>query len=390
MTNTTTLHTLALLFALFAHAAVAHAQVAVLRIDPEAEAVCRDVERALQGVGVVPDPGYLEEARRQDMDPTSDGALELITPLLQIKLAVVPLFVDDATIEVEYRDGGTGARLGKASIPRERGKLGATGRAQLRSDVVTQLGALLEGSAEPEGDSPAPDQEAADAAPRSIRAVIRMGMGIGMRDVEWTLDGETQSVAMGAFPAVDLGLAFAFRLNDTLSFVPALSYQSSLFFHEVEETRTAAPSEKVGVRAHRFAATLGLAIRLGGDKSASITPALGLGVRNLRPEAHHLSTPAFSLAGPLLQLGVHLPITDVLSLQLVPEAQYLFVGEGLRERDVESNGLSLGGELAIAYEIIAPLALELAYRESHALLSAVDGDAGDVERFVTFRAAGTL
>jgi hypothetical protein len=66
------------------------------------------------------------------------------------------------------------------------------------------------------------------------------------------------------------------------------------------------------------------------------------------------------------------------------------VGEGLRERSVEDSALSLGGELAVRYDLLAPLALELTYREAHALLSAAGGDATDVERFMTLAAVGKL
>jgi hypothetical protein len=394
MTRLSTACALALALALSA-ATAARAQVAVLRIDPEAEAVCRDVEAALQGVGVVPDPGYLNEARQQDVDPASDSALELITPLLQLKLAVVPMSVDDTSIEVEYRDGRTGARLGTARIPREQGKLGARGREQLRSDVVGHLGAVIEGNAAPaadesEGEESVEQEEPGDDAPRTIEARVHAGVGVGMRDVEWTRGGQAERVELGAFPAVDLGLSLSFRLSEGLSLVPALAYQSSLFFQEVEEPRMAAPSEKTAVRAHRFAATVGLELRLGGARSLSITPALGLGVRNLRPEVHHLSTPAYSLAGPLAVIGIFVPLGDSVALRIAPEAQYVFVGEGLREREVESTGLSLGGEASIAIELLEPLALELAYREAHALLTSLDGTAGDVERFITLRAVGKL
>jgi hypothetical protein len=405
MTSSWTLRTCALLLTLLAQVAVARAQVAVLRIDPEAEEVCRDVEAALNGVGVVADPGYLSEARQQGVDPASDGSLELITPLLQIKLAVVPLYVDDESIQVEYRDGRNGVRLGTAAIPRERGKLGPRGRALLRRDVVTHLGTVLSGTAAPPEAQPEPVNESGEAAalesdvasegeaedaPRAVRIRIHAGMGVGTRDVDWTADGRAERVELGVFPAFDLGLSLAFRLSDSIALAPRIDYQSSLAFHEVEEARMAAPADRVGVRAHRFAAVLALPILFDGEGSASVAPALGLGIRNLRPEVHHLATPAYSLAGPLLQLAVSVPIGDALALRLMPEAQWLFVGEGLRERDVNDTGLSLGGELALTVEVLDALSIELSYRQAHALLSSLDGDAGDVERFVTMRAVATL
>jgi hypothetical protein len=400
----TLLHRAVLALAFFALGALArpslvHAQVAVLRIDTQAEPFAREVEAGLQGVGVVADPGYLREARAQSLDPTSDAAIEMITPLLQLRLAVVPLFADDQGIQLEYRDGQSGARLGQARIERAPGGLSAAGREQLRREVVAHLGATIEGSAVPAAvDVPAVDPTMGDVVPseersfekRSLHVRAHAGIGLGMRQAQWPLDGETQRVELGAFASFDLGLSLAFALSDSIALVPAAVYQSALAFQEVEEPRIAAPADKVGVRAHRFAAALGLRFLFDGEGSASLTPALGVGIRNLRPEVHHLSTPAYSLAGPLLQLGLRLPLGDRVALQLVPEAQWLVVGEGLRERAVESSGIGLGGEASIALDVLDALELELSYREAHALLSGAGGSASDAERFMVLRMVGKL
>lgn len=390
----------ALLIAVLLQCAVARAQVAVLRIDPQAEEVCRDVEAALKGTGVVSDPGYLSQAREQDLDPTSDASLEMITPLLAIKLAVVPLSVEGNSIQLEYRDGTSGERLGSAAIPLERGKLGAAGRAQLKREVVRHLGTVLSGT-----DSEASSTEEAaggvddesgtyESEPEqrspALRVRVHAGVGLGMREVEWTADGRGERVELGAFPAFDLGLSFSFRLSDAVALAPRVDYQSSLAYHEVEEARVAAPADRVGVRVHRFAIMLALPILWSGEGSVSVAPALGLGIRNLRPEVHHLSTPAYSLLGPVVQLALGIPLGDTVTLRIAPEAQWLSVGSGLRERSVEDSGLSVGGELTLGVGVVTGLSLELSYREAHALLSSPDGQAGDVERFVTLRAAATL
>jgi hypothetical protein len=387
--------------------ALASAQVAVLRIDPQAEPFARELEAELKGVGLVADPGYLQEARAQAVDPTSDAALEMITPLLQLKLAVVPLFADANGIQLEYRDGGSGARLAKARIERDTTGLTANGREQLRRQVVTFLGRAIERTTPP---PPPPADDTRDEAPADpalgdveperfseagaveppVRLRVHAGLGLGMRAAEWPRDGERQRVELGAFAAYDLGLGLAFALTDSLALVPTLAYQSALAYQKVQEPRVGAPADEAFVRAHRFAAVLGLALRLGGPGSLTITPALGFGVRNLRPEVHHLSTPAYSLSGPLVQLGVRLPLGERLALQLVPEAQWLLVGEGLRERGVEGSGVGLGGEATFGFELYSALMLELAYRQAHALLSGANASASDVERFFTLRAVGTL
>lgn len=394
MTRSLALYSFTLALALLAHAADARAQVAVLRIDPQAEPFAREVESALKGVGVVPDPGYLREARAQSIDPTSDAALEMITPLLQLKLAVVPLFADEGSVQLEYRDGATGRKLGEASVPRAGGELTPSGREQVRHEVVAHLAAVIEGTPPPDDEAPedqAPAQgesEAPDPA-SSLSARIHAGLGLGTRDVEWRSDGETQRVELGGFPAFDLGLTIGMRLSESVAFVPSVQYQSSLAFVEVEEPRVGAPPDHVGVRSHRFAAAFGLSFALDGEGSAAITPALGFGVRNLRPEVHHLSTPAYSLAGPLLRIGLYLPLGPV-ALQLAPEAQFLLVGEGLRERAVDGSGFGLGGEASLAVDLGAVLALELAYRRTHALLTSSSAGAADVDQFMVLRAVGKL
>jgi hypothetical protein len=390
MTIPWTMRVLAFLSTLLAEAAIAGAQVAVLRIDPEAEEVCRDIEAALDDVGLVSDPGYLAEARQQGLDPASDASLELITPLLQIKLAVVPLYVDDESVQLEYRDGRSGVRLGSADIPHDRGKLGPRGRRQLKRDVVSHLATVL-GSTAAQPETPeAVSESQTTGAPRTLRIRVHAGVGVGTRDVEWNADGRAERVELGAFPVFDLSLAVALRLSDSVALVPRIDYQSSLAFQEVEEARMSAPADRVGVRAHRFAALLALPILLAGDGSVSIAPAMGLGVRNLRPEVHHLSTPAYSLTGPLAQLGVNVPVGELIALRIMPEAQWLFVGAGLRERDVQDTGLSLGGEITLTVKVLNALSTELSYREAHALLSSLEGDASDVERFVTLRAVAEL
>ena len=325
------MRTCALVLTLLAEVAVARAQVAVLRIDPEAEGVCRDVEGALNGVGLVPDPGYLSEARQQGVEPASDAGLELITPLLQIKLAVVPLLVDDDNIQLEYRDGQNGARLGTASIPHERGKLLPRGRAQLKREVVTHLGTVLSGEATPAAGSrglsgetataepdAAPEGEAHDT-PRALRIRIHVGVGVGTRDVDWAADGRSERVQLGAFPAFDLGLSFTFRLSDSIALAPRVDYQSSLAFHEVEMRAWRPPPDIASVCA-RIVSARARASDLFVDEKARrrshrrwvCAPQPPAGV------APPLE-PGIPLMDPLAQLALGIPISDAVALRIIPE-----------------------------------------------------------------------
>jgi hypothetical protein len=208
-----------------------------------------------------------------------------------------------------------------------------------------------------------------------------------MRDVEWPEAGETFAVESGAFVAVDVGAAFALALDEDLAVGAELVYQTSLD-HEVDETHVAGATETIGLRAHRFGALL--ALRIGSARGFHVAPGLGAAARALHPEVHHLLTPSYTLAGPVARIAVRIPFGDSVALRLVPEAQWFGVGDALQELGVESSGFAIGGDASLTIALGAALALELSYRQSHAIMSSTDGDgATDVERFTTARAVWT-
>jgi hypothetical protein len=374
----------------------ASAQVAVLRVDPGAEPLCAAFESALAGAPLVRDPGYLAEANAQNMNPVSEAALELITPLLGLQLAVVPLSADQRAVQVEFRDGQSGASLGTVAIPLDDGWLGTFGRAALRSEVSQRLGVPLAGagagagarpSGPSDGDGDITEEPAATDTPGMIVQLFA-GLGVGTRDVEWPKDGEQRVVETGAFAAFEVAADLALPLSGTVALGSRLEYQSSLA-HAITESHTSAPDETWDVRAHRFAALLVAAFKFGADRTFSLAPGIGYGARNLRPEVHHLLTPSYSLTGPLARLSVRIAFGDTVALRLAPEAQWLLVGEALRDEGVEATGVALGGEAALALDLSRAFAVELTFRQANALLSAREGDASDVERFVTARLGWT-
>jgi hypothetical protein len=66
------------------------AQVVVVRVEPNAEPICREIESALAAWSPAKDPGYFAEAQRQGLDPTSEDALLRLIPALRAQLAVIP------------------------------------------------------------------------------------------------------------------------------------------------------------------------------------------------------------------------------------------------------------------------------------------------------------
>ena len=210
------------------------------------------------------------------------------------------------------------------------------------------------------------------------------GAGLGMRDVTWPAAGERRSVETGAFPALELGASFLLAFGESVWFGPVLAYQTSLA-HEVEETHLAGESDTLRIRSHRFDAVLAASFQLGGG-GFRLTPSLGIGVQNLRPEVHHLLTPSYTLAGPLVRIALRIPFGDSVALRLAPEAQYLFTDDSLRELGVEASGVSVGGEIAFEIALAQSFSLELTARDAYAWLpSNLGTDATDTGLFATTR-----
>lgn len=377
------------------HAAgsIASAQVAVLRVDPAAEPLCADFELVLAEFGVAQDPGYLDEAQRRGLDPTSDQALTLLTPPLQVQLAVVPLSSDSESVSVDFRDGGSGASLGTAAIPLEGGVIGQDGSQLLIAQVRERLAAGA-GSGQappPPGEPPAEDggevaePDAGAPGETQLLAGVYAGVGLGTRELRWPVPGEMLAVDTGAFVAVEVGAALGLQLSDAVALGPEFVYQTSLD-HEVDEMHIAGETQTMALRAHRFEGLLALTFRLGKSGGFRIAPAVGYGVRALHPEVHHLITPSYSLTGPLVRVALRIPFGDSLALRLAPELQYVLVGDALEERGVASSGLAFGGDAALELVLSARISTELTFRQAHAVMaSSLGDDSTDVERFATLR-----
>jgi hypothetical protein len=374
---------------------VAAAQVVVLRVDPAAEPLCADLETALVQFNVAADPGYFAETQRLGLDPVSEQAMAQLTPPLQVQLAIIPLGSDMDSAEIEFRDGASGASLGRAVIPLSRGTLSGPGGQQLAREVQQRLagGAAPAGAAAPDAGGEVGADEAGDDAEAEAGGEVGLltrlyaGAGIGTRALTWPTTGETLAVETGAFFAVEVGASFAFAFSPGFSLGPELAYQTSLD-HEVEETHIAGAKDTIGIRAHHFDGVLAATFRFGESRGFRVSPAVGYGARNLRPDVHHLLTPSYSLGGPLVRLTVRIPFGDTLALRLAPELHFVSVGEALEDLGVESSGLSFGGDAAIELVLTEHLATELTFREAHAMMpSTLGSDSTDVERFATLRLA---
>jgi hypothetical protein len=367
------------LISLACYASIARAQVVVVRLDPAAETVSATLESGLSGWGVVPDPGYYAEALREGLDPSSDVALERLIPPLQARLAVVPRAGDDESVLVEFRDGSTGGSLGDATIPLESGALGGAGQRVLDSEISGRLGVPPPAAAE-SGEA-GPSEAASDD---ELRPLLRLygGVGLGTRNFDWPGAGRDLAVATGMFAAIDVGIRFLVGLGASLAVGPSFAYQTSIA-HEIEEKHIAGQPDTLRIRAHRFDGTF--LVQIGRKDGFQVTPGVGVAMHNLRPEVHHLLTPAYSLVGPLLRIGVRIPLGPI-ALRIAPEAQWLFTDDPLAEIGVKGSGPAVGGEVALEVPIGGAFALEAAARDVHAWLPAREGSkATDSGLFATTR-----
>jgi hypothetical protein len=120
---------------------------------------------------------------------------------------------------------------------------------------------------------------------------------------------------------------------------------------------------------------------------------IGATVRTLWAEVHMSQTPSFSLVGPHVRAELRVQLSELLSLRLAPELQYIMmVDDDLKTAGLSSQGVALGGDATVEAQISQVWSFRINYRESHALLSAARGSVSfqDVERYLTLRVVGSF
>jgi hypothetical protein len=231
------------------------------------------------------------------------------------------------------------------------------------------------------------------AAPKpAVRTDLAVGVGVGTRSfVRPTIEG-MQELPDAVFPALDLALRVHAWPADAFSLAVLLRYQTSLGL-TIEERPPFALRNRVDARAERAELSVAPTFRLG---SSAAAPALafpvGFGLRSFWPDVHEMMTPGYTLLGPQLRAELVLPLGDVLALRVGPELQVIIaIDESIRAEGVERSGLAYGGEAVLQLRLGRVFAVELTYRESHAVVASFwtgRDDFEDVERFATGRLSG--
>jgi hypothetical protein len=179
----------------------------------------------------------------------------------------------------------------------------------------------------------------------------------------------------------------AVALTPAFSLGFAARYQTSLGL-QAEETPAGGVSKTTSLRSHHVQVGIVPGLRFAESADAvTLDLLLGWEVRGLRAVVK-LSTPGFTLHGPLLRAELAIPIARLFELRLAPELVYIAgVTQELRELGkFRGGGFGLGGELTLGVSATRWLGFELGYRESHISAPSFFSQAfSDRERFVTLR-----
>jgi hypothetical protein len=240
-------------------------------------------------------------------------------------------------------------------------------------------------------EAPAPAEEAETGPSVSIQPFV--GLGIATRSVRMPAMTGTGAlkIAPGVTPAFEIGLRVAAWPRADFSFFVNLVYQSALGFSVTERPPIALPKE-VGARSERVALEFAPRWRFANGQLELGIP-LGATVRTLWAEVHMSQTPSFSLVGPHARAELLLRVSELLSLRVAPELQYIMmVDDDLKTAGVSSQGVALGGDATLEAQISQVWSVRINYRESHALLGATRGSVSfeDVERYLTLRVVGSF
>jgi hypothetical protein len=272
----------------------------------------------------------------------------------------------------------------------------------LRSSLwLLMVLAMSGGAAQAQEGSPeAPREDGetpASPAPalRVLRLTVFAGAGMGTRSMQRRLPaGGVQRLETSAFPAADIGIHVRIWPEEEFSLDVLARYESSIGW-TVEETPPFALGDVQDVRAERAELSVGPSFRLGASpNSAAVTFPVGLMLRTLWPELHDQLTPGYSLVGAHLRAELSLGFGEALRVRLGPEVQWIFaIDRAILDAGITAMGIAVGGEAVLQIPLGRRLALEFAYRESHAFAPREGGTGRifkDIERFATARLAGSL
>lgn len=351
---------------------------------------------------VVPADDFERQARERGLDPRSVDAFDALLAAQRVDLVVVAALAKVGggrrALRLTYLEGQAGMEVLEEEHRLIGRRLQETERYRIVAEAGLALNAVvrMQGSGVAQAGTPPPElplrrrQRQKDGRPPSA-FLLQITGGLGMGTRAFSLPGPLTPVRLDTalFPAAGLALQGRYlpRAQGRLSWLGAAEFWTSMGLN----TRDARPDGTVrdsASRAQRLELQGGLGYRLGRARHAPVLePELAWAFRFFSADAS-LSLPDFSLSGPLLRLGLQLPMAaGRLWLGLSPELQWLAVVDGdLKDLGVNPMGATVGWAIEAGVHALPILDVALHYRESHALLGAADGEVDDIERFVTLQA----
>ena len=234
----------------------------------------------------------------------------------------------------------------------------------------------------------APDEP--EKAPSTVYGGFSVGAGVGQRVIEYGSSAGIRALDTGLVPVLHLQLNGGVA-SERSSFGGLLEYRSSIGADALQRAPETAGST-TPMRTHAFQLGILPAYRFTDSaQSSSLAVFIGYGLRALASDAE-LLIPRYTLHGPVLRPVLRLA-HGVLSVRVALEAQLVAsISHDLRvSGNLDPTGFSLGGEAALGVRAAEWLAIEVSYREAHALVGSFWATSfADVERFVTLDATAQL
>jgi hypothetical protein len=355
--------------------------------------VIEDVRGLLASAGQVIDGGdYEREARSRGLPPESAEAMQSILPEMHADLDLVVVVGTNRPTRATLILLGYHDRFGLQILEEAHSIQGLlmTDESRARTLAETRLALAVitrpRGGLQQIGGGVEPGQRAPGLA---VHVAMEAGVGFGTREFEVPTTSGVITLATAIFPSAALQLTIEVEptARGQLTIGAELEYQTS-FALITTDMRVDGTLRETGSRSQRLAAGLHLAYRLEESlDTVSFGGALAWSALTFSSEAP-VSLPDYTLQGPVLSLGVSIPIAErLVTISLFPEVQWIVdVGGGLAAQGVSSSGVAIGGSARVRLRLLNELFADLTYRESHAFLgTAVGQGATDVERFVSVR-----
>jgi hypothetical protein len=216
------------------------------------------------------------------------------------------------------------------------------------------------------------------------------GLGVGSLSYTKPTGAGVQFLPESRFAAAEVLMRLHAWPTQALSLEAQLAYQTSLGY-ELELRPLFALPERVPVRAQRVELAAGPRFAFSSSKRGlALVAPLGVLLRSFFPEVHQYTVRAHNLGSVFVRPELIVPVGELITLRVGPEAHWLLLIEPSLEREGASgSGYALGLHGVVQAAVGETYSVALAYRELHSVIPAA-ARFEDTERFLTARFGGAL